>query len=256
MPAIVMLLPRVAMLIMLLVSAAARSSPGAWRRRRVLHLRDVHLRADVSDLHHGLGGRAGAARGRVDAAHRRAARRSPVDRRSARRRDRSASSAARSSSATSPSATRASGREPALRDIDLTVPAGTTLGVVGPVGSGKSTLASLIPRLYEVEDGQLFIGGIDINRIPLRRAALEHRDGAPGLLPVLDDPGREHRLRAARADDERGPPRGRRRAARQGRRRAARRLRHRGGRARRDALGRPAPAHGPGARARACDPGS
>jgi ATP-binding cassette subfamily B multidrug efflux pump len=61
-----------------------------------------------------------------------------------------------------------SGREPALRDIDLAVPEGTTLGVVGPVGSGKSTLASLIPHLYEVEDGQLFIGGSDINRIPLR----------------------------------------------------------------------------------------
>jgi len=61
-----------------------------------------------------------------------------------------------------------SDREPALREIDLVVPEGTTLGVVGPVGSGKSTLASLIPHVYEVEDGQLFIGGSDINRIPLR----------------------------------------------------------------------------------------
>ena len=60
------------------------------------------------------------------------------------------------------------GRDPALRDIDLTVPEGTTLGVVGLVGSGKSTLASLIPHLYEIEDGCLFIGGVDINRIPLR----------------------------------------------------------------------------------------
>jgi ATP-binding cassette subfamily B protein len=62
----------------------------------------------------------------------------------------------------------ASGREPALRDIDLAVPEGTTLGVVGPVGSGKSTLASLIPHLFEIADGRLFIGGADINRIPLR----------------------------------------------------------------------------------------
>ncbi|MDH3214422.1 MAG: ABC transporter ATP-binding protein/permease, partial [Myxococcales bacterium] len=61
-----------------------------------------------------------------------------------------------------------SGREPALRGIDLRVPAGTTLGVVGPVGSGKSTLASVIPRLFEVDDGRLFIDGIDVNRIPLR----------------------------------------------------------------------------------------
>jgi ATP-binding cassette subfamily B protein len=48
------------------------------------------------------------------------------------------------------------------------VSAGSTLGVVGGVGSGKSTLASVIPRLFEVEDGQLFVDGIDINRIPLR----------------------------------------------------------------------------------------
>ncbi len=61
-----------------------------------------------------------------------------------------------------------SGREPALRDISLRAEAGTTLGIVGPVGSGKSTLASVIPRLFEVDDGQLFIDGIDVNRIPLR----------------------------------------------------------------------------------------
>jgi ATP-binding cassette subfamily B protein len=61
-----------------------------------------------------------------------------------------------------------SGREPALRDVSLRVPAGSTLGVVGPVGSGKTTLASVIPRLYEVADGQVFIDGIDVNRIPLR----------------------------------------------------------------------------------------
>jgi ATP-binding cassette subfamily B protein len=65
-------------------------------------------------------------------------------------------------------------REPALRDIDLTISEGTTVGIVGPVGSGKSTLASLIPHLYEVKDGQLEIGGRDINRIPLEplRAAI------------------------------------------------------------------------------------
>jgi ATP-binding cassette subfamily B protein len=59
-------------------------------------------------------------------------------------------------------------RTPALRDISLSVPAGTSLGVVGAVGSGKTTLASVIPRLFEVEDGQLFLDGIDVNRIPLR----------------------------------------------------------------------------------------
>jgi len=55
----------------------------------------------------------------------------------------------------------------ALEDISLRVPAGTSLGIVGPMGSGKSTLASLIPRLYEITDGQLYLDGVDVNRIPL-----------------------------------------------------------------------------------------
>ncbi len=59
------------------------------------------------------------------------------------------------------------GREPALRDVSLHVPAGSTLGIVGPVGSGKTTLASVIPRLYEVPDGCVFLDGVDVNRIPL-----------------------------------------------------------------------------------------
>jgi ATP-binding cassette subfamily B protein len=60
-----------------------------------------------------------------------------------------------------------SDREPALEGVNLHVPTGTVLGVVGPVGSGKTTLASLIPRLYEVEDGTVFLDGIDVNRLPL-----------------------------------------------------------------------------------------
>ena len=61
----------------------------------------------------------------------------------------------------------ASDRQPALFDVHLSVPAGSTLGVVGPVGSGKTTLASVIPRLYEVADGQLLLDGVDVNRISL-----------------------------------------------------------------------------------------
>jgi len=59
-------------------------------------------------------------------------------------------------------------RQPALRDLSLTVPAGTTLGIVGPIGSGKSTFASVIPRLFEVDDGCLFIDGFDVNQLELR----------------------------------------------------------------------------------------
>jgi ATP-binding cassette subfamily B multidrug efflux pump len=58
-------------------------------------------------------------------------------------------------------------RAQVLEDVSLRVPAGTSLGVVGPMGSGKSTLASLIPRLYEVTDGQLFIDDVDVNQIKL-----------------------------------------------------------------------------------------
>ncbi len=60
-----------------------------------------------------------------------------------------------------------SDREPALRELSLRIPKGSVVGFVGPVGSGKTTLASLIPRLYEIEDGKVFIDGIDVNRIPL-----------------------------------------------------------------------------------------
>ncbi len=59
--------------------------------------------------------------------------------------------------------------EPQLRHISLRIPRGMRLGVVGPLGSGKSTLVRLIARLYQVADGQLFIDGVDINRIPLRQ---------------------------------------------------------------------------------------
>jgi ATP-binding cassette, subfamily B, multidrug efflux pump len=54
-----------------------------------------------------------------------------------------------------------------LEDISLTIPAGTTLAVVGYTGSGKSTLVNLIPRLYDVTDGVLLIDGRDIRTIPL-----------------------------------------------------------------------------------------
>ncbi|MBP1648277.1 MAG: ABC-type multidrug transport system component [Bacteroidetes bacterium] len=56
---------------------------------------------------------------------------------------------------------------PALDGINLSVAAGTTLAIVGYTGSGKSTLVSLIPRLYDVTDGELLIDGVDVRTIPL-----------------------------------------------------------------------------------------
>jgi ATP-binding cassette subfamily B protein len=67
---------------------------------------------------------------------------------------------------------------PVLHDIDLEVPAGSTVAVVGPTGSGKSTLVSLIPRLWNAPPGTLFIDGQDVRRIPL-----EVLRGAVGFVP-------------------------------------------------------------------------
>lgn len=54
-----------------------------------------------------------------------------------------------------------------LKDINLEIPAGMSLGIVGAVGSGKSSLVSLVSRLYEVTSGALKIDGIEVRDIPL-----------------------------------------------------------------------------------------
>ena len=51
---------------------------------------------------------------------------------------------------------------PTLRDIDVTVPAGHSLAIVGETGSGKTTLSYLIPRLYDVTSGSVTIDGTDV----------------------------------------------------------------------------------------------
>lgn len=56
---------------------------------------------------------------------------------------------------------------PALDRVSLQVADGETLAVIGPVGSGKTTLVSLVPRLLDPIDGQVFLGGIDVRRVPL-----------------------------------------------------------------------------------------
>ncbi|MEA2293877.1 MAG: ATP-binding cassette, subfamily bacterial [Solirubrobacteraceae bacterium] len=72
-------------------------------------------------------------------------------------------------------------RAPALRDVDLTVPAGRTIALVGATGSGKSTLIQLIPRLYDATEGRVLVDGADVTEVDpesLRRA----------IAVVNDDP--------------------------------------------------------------------
>jgi ATP-binding cassette subfamily B protein len=57
--------------------------------------------------------------------------------------------------------------QPTLKNINLKIESGMTVAVVGYTGTGKSTLVNLIPRLYDITGGELFIDGIDIRKIPL-----------------------------------------------------------------------------------------
>ena len=59
------------------------------------------------------------------------------------------------------------GAEPVLRGIDLRVPRGATVAVVGATGSGKSTVIKLLTRLYERERGAIQLDGVDIRDLPL-----------------------------------------------------------------------------------------
>jgi ATP-binding cassette subfamily B protein len=56
---------------------------------------------------------------------------------------------------------------PALRDIDLTVEAGTTVALVGATGSGKTSLVQLLPRLYDPTEGCVRIDGADLRDVDL-----------------------------------------------------------------------------------------
>ena len=56
---------------------------------------------------------------------------------------------------------------PVLHDINLRIPAGSSLAIVGPTGSGKTTLVSLIPRIYDATPGSVLIDGHPIREFPL-----------------------------------------------------------------------------------------
>lgn len=57
------------------------------------------------------------------------------------------------------------GEKNAVENISLNIPAGSTVAFVGPSGSGKSTLANLISRFFDVSEGQVLVGGVDVRNI-------------------------------------------------------------------------------------------
>lgn len=70
-----------------------------------------------------------------------------------------------------------------LHDLSFTVPAGTTLGILGGTGSGKSTLMLLLDKLYELPEGQ---GSISISGVDIRDIRTDHLRGNIGM--VLQEP--------------------------------------------------------------------
>ncbi|MFF7791600.1 ABC transporter transmembrane domain-containing protein [Streptomyces sp. NPDC007991] len=99
---------------------------------------------------------------------------------------------------------------PVLDGIDLTVPAGSSLAVVGPTGAGKSTLGYLVPRLYDVSGGRVTLDGVDVRDLDfdtLARAVgvvsqetyLFHASVADNLRFAKPDASDEELYQAAKA---------------------------------------------------------
>ncbi len=87
---------------------------------------------------------------------------------------------------------------PVLHDINLRIPAGSSLAIVGPTGSGKTTLVNLIPRIYDATPGTILIDGTPVREYPLE--SLRRQIGFVPQETFLfseTDP-RKHRLRQGR----------------------------------------------------------
>ena len=100
---------------------------------------------------------------------------------------------------------RYSADQPVLDDIDLRIPFGETIAIVGPNGCGKSTLANLIPRFFDPVSGSVRIDGIRPARRAAARPAQPDRPGHAGDAAVRRHGAQQHSLRLparhARASD-------------------------------------------------------
>ena len=90
------------------------------------------------------------------------------------------------------------GQAPVLRGIDLVVPAGTVIALVGSSGAGKSTLVNLLPRFYDVTGGALLIDGRDIRDVSV--ASLRRQIGIVTQEVILFDDSVRNNIAYGRAD--------------------------------------------------------
>jgi ABC-type multidrug transport system fused ATPase/permease subunit len=81
--------------------------------------------------------------------------------------------------------------EPVLEGFDLTIPAGTSLAIVGQNGAGKTTLAKLLCRLYDPQSGSIEVDGVDLRALDLQawrsRVAAVFQDFIRFELPLRDN---------------------------------------------------------------------
>ena len=74
-----------------------------------------------------------------------------------------------------------------LRDVSFTIAPGETIAVVGHTGAGKTTLISLLLRFYDVQQGSIRIGGMDIREFKPLDLRRQFRRGAAGPVSVHRD---------------------------------------------------------------------
>jgi ATP-binding cassette subfamily B protein len=72
---------------------------------------------------------------------------------------------------------------PVLEEIELDLPAGRTVALIGHTGSGKTTLASLVPRFYDATEGRVLVDGVDVRRVS--RRSLRREIGVISQDPFL-----------------------------------------------------------------------